>query len=565
VTASRIIAGWGKRHFGALLLLVFCLALYVPGLVALPPTDRDEARFAQASRQMLESGDFVDIRFQEESRYNKPIGIYWLQAASAALSDDAGRIWPYRLPSLIGAIVAVFLTVRVGSVLFDRRTGLIGAAMLAGSALLAVEARLATTDAVLLAAICLAQLVLAMTYLAARRGEGIGLWPALLFWAALGAGVLLKGPLIVLVTGTTVLTLSLLDRDFRWLRSLRPLVGVPLACAIVLPWLIAIAGISGTAFFHDSLGQDLFSKITAGRESHGAPPGWYLAMFPVCFWPFSLLVVLTLPWVWRNRHDPSVRFCLAWILPTWLVFEAIPSKLPHYVLPAYPAVALLTARALPALLDWAPRWKRVLFGIGAPVWLIITAGIASAAPLLRWWLDGRLDGVAIAAACVMLAFAVGALYLLRNRRQAQAFAAFGVAAVLVYGVGFGLALPRAEPLWLSPQIAAAVQATGGCPSPAVAAVGYAEPSLVFLVGTATKLTDSAAAAEMLLSDPCAFAVVADDADGGFRNSLAQFKAAPESVASFAGMNYSKGRRTRLTVYRVAARPADEGGGASLSP
>jgi 4-amino-4-deoxy-L-arabinose transferase-like glycosyltransferase len=557
--------GWGKRQVSALLLLLFCLALYVPGLVALPPTDRDEARFAQASRQMLESGDFVDIRFQDESRYNKPIGIYWLQAASAALSDESDRIWPYRLPSLFGAILAVFIAARIGTVLFDRRTGFIGAAMLAGSALMAVEARLATTDAMLLAAISLTQLVLAMAYLEARKGASIRLWAALLFWAALGAGILLKGPLIVLVSGTTALSLSILDRDFRWLRSLRPLVGLPLAGAIVLPWLIAIAGISGGAFFHDSLGQDLFAKVTAGRESHGAPPGWYLAMFPVCFWPFSLLVVLSLPWVWRNRHDPSVRFCLAWILPTWIVFEAIPSKLPHYVLPAYPAVALLTARALPSLLDWAPRWRRVLFAIGAPVWLLITAGIASAVPLLRWWLDGRLDAVAIATACVMLLCAGGALYLLRSRRQARAFAAFGAAAVLVYGVGFGVALPRAEQLWLSPQIAAAVRGTGGCPSPAVAAVGYSEPSLVFLVGTATKLTSGAVAAEMLLSDPCAFAVVDDEADGGFRSSLARFKAAPQSVASFDGMNYSKGRRTRLTVYRVAARPADEGSGASLSP
>jgi hypothetical protein len=96
-------------------------------------------------------------------------------------------------------------------------------------------------------------------------------------------------------------------------------------------------------------------------------------------------------------------------------------------------------------------------------------------------------------------------------------------------------------------------------------VGYAEPSLVFLVGTSTRLVDGAAAARLLLSQHCALAVVADEFDRAFRRSLALLKAAPESVASVAGVNYSNGQRTKLTVYRVAARPADGSAGASLSP
>ena len=72
------------RHYALLILL--CLAAFVPGIASLPPIDRDEPRFMQASKQMAESGDYVDIRFQEESRYKKPIGIYWLQSAAAAIS-----------------------------------------------------------------------------------------------------------------------------------------------------------------------------------------------------------------------------------------------------------------------------------------------------------------------------------------------------------------------------------------------------------------------------------------------------------------------------------------------
>src|SRR5271156_7183169 len=101
---SRIapwLAGW--RPYALLGLL--CLALYLPGMTAIPVLDRDEARFAEATRQMLESGDFLHIRFQNEARNQKPAGIYWLQAAAVSVfsAPESTAIWPYRLPSLIGA------------------------------------------------------------------------------------------------------------------------------------------------------------------------------------------------------------------------------------------------------------------------------------------------------------------------------------------------------------------------------------------------------------------------------------------------------------------------------
>src|SRR5215470_18226071 len=99
------------------LLCLLCFILYAPGLAAIPPLDRDEARFAQATRQMLEAGDFVRIRFQDEARNKKPIGIYWLQAAAVALfsSPESTAIWPYRLPSALGATAAVLLIFALGA------------------------------------------------------------------------------------------------------------------------------------------------------------------------------------------------------------------------------------------------------------------------------------------------------------------------------------------------------------------------------------------------------------------------------------------------------------------
>ncbi|HJT06635.1 MAG TPA: glycosyltransferase family 39 protein, partial [Stellaceae bacterium] len=150
---------WSQGWRPHALLSLLCLALYLPGLAALPPLDRDEARFAQATRQMLESRDFLRIRFQDEARNKKPAGIYWLQAAAVAALSDArsSAIWPYRLPSLIGAGAAVLLTFALGSHLVGRAAALTGAALLAAALGVVVEAHLAKTDAVLLATVAAAQ------------------------------------------------------------------------------------------------------------------------------------------------------------------------------------------------------------------------------------------------------------------------------------------------------------------------------------------------------------------------------------------------------------------------
>ncbi|HEX9491210.1 MAG TPA: glycosyltransferase family 39 protein, partial [Stellaceae bacterium] len=332
---ERCSAGW--RPYALLTLL--CLALYLPGIAALPPLDRDESRFAQATRQMLESGDFLRIRFQDEARNKKPVGIYWLQAASvAALSAaQSNAIWPYRLPSLFGATAAVLLTFALGRALVGSGAALLGAALLAGSLGLVVEAHLAKTDAMLLATAVAAQGALGIIYSRARRGGAPAPWPwALLFWAAQGAGLLIKGPVTPLVGLLTAGALSLADRDARWLRALRPLWGVPLMLAMAAPWFIAITAATNGAFLGDAVGHDLLGKLVGAQEAHGAPPGYYLLLIAASFWPGSLLLGPALAWAWQQRAAPAERFLIAWVVPFWIVLELVPTKLPHYILPVYP-------------------------------------------------------------------------------------------------------------------------------------------------------------------------------------------------------------------------------------
>src|SRR5918994_3511015 len=196
----------GSHARAVLVLIVVAMRAMLPGFFRIPPIDRDEARFAQATKQMVETGDYVDIRFQNEVRYKKPVGIYWLQAgvvkaaATLGVPDALTKIWLYRIPSLIGAIGAVLLTYWTALAFVSRRAAVLAGIMLAGSILLGGEARLAKTDAMLLLTCVAAMGAMARAYLGERRpsSSGLGSWavPAI-FWTALGAGILLKGPLIV--------------------------------------------------------------------------------------------------------------------------------------------------------------------------------------------------------------------------------------------------------------------------------------------------------------------------------------------------------------------------------
>ncbi len=338
----------------AALLIVFSLIAFIPGFFQIPPVDRDEARFAQATKQMVESGEYVDIRFQDEVRYKKPVGIYWLQAAAVKTGEALGlrnartTIWLYRLPSLFGAIGGVLLTYWAALAFVPRRTALVAALMMASSILLGVEARLAKTDAMLLLTCVAAMGAMARIYLTSRRAPETPLgWtmPAIL-WTALAGGVLIKGPLILMFVALTAVTLSIADRSARWMLRMRPFIGFAWMILLVLPWFIAIVAKSGDSFFVQAIGQDMLAKVASGQEAHGAPPGFYLLLFWVTFWPGCVLAGLAAPMVWKARREPGAQFLLAWLIPAWLVFEVVMTKLPHYVLPLYPAIAILIAGIL---------------------------------------------------------------------------------------------------------------------------------------------------------------------------------------------------------------------------
>ena len=537
-------------------LLVMCLLLWLPGALAMPPLDRDESRFAQASKPMIETGDFVDIRLGTGTRYNKPVGIYWLQAASAEVLGDAARdrIWTYRVPSLLGGYLAIWLLYRIGCLFSARETAFAAAALLGTSVLLTAETQIATTDAVLLAATLGAQSILLRVYLSSRSGtsQPPGRWLIRAGWFALAAGMLVKGPVIVGVLCATAFAVSLWDRDWRWLKTTRPFEGLAILILVVLPWAVAIAVQTHGAFYRQALGHDFAAKLAGGQESHGAPPGYYLALSTLTLWPAVLYALPAVGAAWAGRRSPHIRYLLAWAGASWLMFEAVPTKLPHYILPAYPALALLAAQwMLASPSDHALRGQRVLrliaiaqFAVGALVILVVTI----VAPL-RFG-DGILwTAVAIAAVgCIIAAVAVVAAYRGLQTRALLYAAASALVLVPTLTVGVG---PRLEALWISPRVAVLVakdRRPGDAP-PVVA--GYDEPSLIFLLGTKTRIASGAAAA-MQAAETGGLAVIEDRERSAFLAGLAARDTEAFPVDRLAGYDYSRGRAENLTIYRVAA-------------
>ena len=596
-----------KRPFALLALLG--LLLWLPGILSLPALDRDESRFAQSSRQMVESGDVVDIRFGHVPRYKKPVGIYWLQAASTRLAgmgrDD--RIWTYRLPSLLGAIAASWLTVWCALAVTGAEAAFLAGLLMLGTVLLTAEATIATTDAVVLACVLAVQGVLLRLYRAARETDfpppptRTVMWG----WAAVGFGILVKFPIVPGVALATLIGLTGWDFWWQrrkpapavtpaetpaktpakapaktpaktlaetpeaapaempaektvetpaeapvwaWLSVLKSWRGIGLVLLVILPWLVAITIQSQGMFFEESLGNDFAAKMAGGQESHGGWPGYYLLLSGLSFWPAILFVLPALALAVARRAEPGTRFLLAWAGSWWLVVELVPTKLPHYVIHAYPALAILTA-----MFVLNPRAARFLTAArwAAIAQYVIGAGLLCAVLILapRRFGEGAAWPVYTAAgagACLALAALVLAILHKPLPAVMLAFVSLLVfAPALTAYVG-----PRLDQLWISERLKAMVEAARQPNDGQPALAGYQEPSLVFALGKDVVLADGKGAAEAS-ARAGGLALVEDEAKGDFLARLAELQADAKEVNALTGINYSRGRKVHVTVYRVA--------------
>lgn len=549
---------WMRAWRGPALAALLAFLAGAPAVFALPPLDRDESRFAQATTQMLETGDFTNINFQDQPRHKKPVGIHWMQAATVSVfsSPEARAIWAYRLPSLLGAMIAAAACVWGARAFWGAGASFTAGAILGVSTLLSIEANFAKTDAVLCAAVTVAMAALARFYAAARGVEGgAARLPAdsrvlAIFWLAVGTAILVKGPVGPMVVGLALLALWAMDRDLCWAKNLQWWWGLVVCLALFGPWALSITVATDGGFWTEAIGGDLAPKLNSGDEGHDGPPGYHLLLSPLTLFPATLLLPAAAVVAWTRRNEPAVRFALAWSLPTLLVFEILPTKLPHYVLPAFGGLAWLLAAALDGPKSAWTRW------LGAA--LSAAAGLAFAAVGLvavsEYGDPGDTAWAAAAGGLFAGAGLVGAVALLQ-RASRTAFATTAALAVAAHGVLLAGLAPRLEPLWVSDQTSRALAEAGLHPrsglAPGPAAVsGYAEPSLVFALGSRTGLGGAEEAAEAVEQGRTAVVEAADLP--AFRAELAERGVDARAAGQVAGTNYSKGDPATLTIFAPAA-------------
>ena len=334
-----------------LLLLFFAfLGFYAAGDWALPLVDRDEPRFAEASREMLEHADFVVPYFNNQTRFDKPPLIYWLQ--DAAYKIFGKNEFAARLPSGVCGALATVVIALWGSQLHDPKTGWRAALMFGLCVQTIVHAHAAVADMAMIAA-STASAWAGWNWLKAHRGDrqrARGWWLA--FWGLLAVGFLAKGPIAWVPIGMTGWTAARMERGKRpgapgWM------LGAVLMLALVGIWGIPALVRTHGQFAAVGLGKHVVMRSVSPLEGHGAKT-WqtYAVMFPFFFvtvWPGFFPWSLWLPaaagalWVRRHQWRLDETYLVTGIALVFGIFTLSWTKLPHYTLPAFPFMALLLA------------------------------------------------------------------------------------------------------------------------------------------------------------------------------------------------------------------------------
>ncbi len=428
-----------KQTRSLLIVILFSLLVFAPGITRIPLIDHDSAVFAQASKQMAERQSPWQTKIQDKTQNNKQPGVHWLQASAVKwLSPNhLNAPWPYRLPSLLGALLAVLLTFAFAKKYFTLRTATISALLLASSILLIVEAHLATTAAMLLGIIVLMQGALWRLYQPPSADQNNLPW-LLTFWGAMAAGIFIS-PVAPIFAFATIAFLCSWDRSWHCLKIIKLPFGLLFLFAIIAVWMHAF-----NLSFH---ARDFFPKFT-----HSIPPGFYFILLPLTLWPGVLFFWHGAIHAWQQRSQPAIRFCIAWIVPSWILFALTPIKLPQMLLPVYPAIVMLIAHAIEHF-DTAssPRWGRFLMSFMTIVWAVVSFGLIWLMVLVPYYLTRE---VCIAHTLISSALMIltGIILQYKAHKPMRSVLLMSLASFLLLAPTLQFRVPQLKALWLSHQV-----------------------------------------------------------------------------------------------------------------
>ena len=551
-----------KRRWHIMILAMLTLAMVLPGLASLPVIDRDEARFAQASVQMADTNDLLNIRLQDEARNKKPAVTYWAQTAMIKVfaRDGENRIWAQRIPSVLAALLTILALYWGGLRMVGRKAALIGCALLATSLIFVFEGHIAKTDALL----CASTTVMFASLGRLRNGAGRReVWA---FWIALGLSIMVKGPIGPMLAILSLMSLWAWERKLSWARPLLNWPAILLFVLIWLPWGMAMYVVTDGAFYIESLGKDFGGKVVSGQENHGAPPGSHSLAIWATLWPASLFLLPGLAYAVRavrsggdNSVIRSMRFILCWAVPFWCLIEIMPTKLPHYGLPVFPALCLMMGTAILAM-SQIKGFGKTRF-IGGLLFIISTALVIGAvlfAQSLYGDMDKAFVGYVICGVSGIIAILAG--FALWGNKVRLSLGAALLSSMIVMIGAYSYILPNLTEFKTSERLAVELDRFApNIQSRAIHSPHFTEPSLIYHVGTNINLK----AGEIDLSGGKLVILNALRDENEILNetliiSAKSRGACLERSNPVKGFNYSKGDPLNLIILKeapcAAARP-----------
>ena len=493
----------------ALLLASACVYLIGNGSVTL--WDRDEPRYAETSRQMLTTGDWVVPHYLDKPRTAKPALIYWCQATAMKIFGD--NEFAARFPSALATIILLTVLWIVLSRHMGSQFALWTVFIFATSGLTIAAAKMCITDAVLLLWVTIGQICLYAIY------RGRWSWPVVLTLAvSIGLAGLTKGPVILGIQATTVIALGVLraidlywysrrplpdvfpddapedrgisyqrirspaapvDQRYRTLIPLKVFVAIAVVIAIVLPWVLMV-NYRSSGFLFTSL-INVWDRMMTPLEQHSGPPGYYFLTVWLTFFPWSLLLPLAIGLAFHRRADPRTRFVLAAIFGPWIMLECVRTKLPHYLLPVFPPLAFLTADALlRCIRGEIADLRSKAFVIPVGIWAVLVAAAAAAPWVVKY--DPLPKGAMTVLSIYGAIFGFSVFAAFKARRIVIGAIAMGLGTFGFIFILYGWYLPNAQFLRASPRVAKILIDNNVTHPGQVIMLDYMEPSLAFAQG-----------------------------------------------------------------------------------
>ena len=543
-----------ESKYNKYILFILLFFNFFLSLNALPPLDRDESRYLQSTKQMIETSDYINIKFLDTARVKKPPGIYWLQAGTVQIVKEIFflekiPVWVYRLPSAIGATIAVWLTLLIGKTLFNKRVGFIAALLLMSTPLIIVESHIAKTDSVLLACVLFPLLALAKIISASDLKEKL-ISDSFLYWAwfILGISLLIKGPIGLLIVFLTIISLKLSKINFKF-SDLKIRKGVYYFFLGSLPCFIWLYHVDTSHFVQQSIVNDMLMKVIKGQESHGAYPGFYLITSLLSCWPISLFLIPLFLWVYKNIRDKKIVFLLSWLVPAWIIFEFIPTKLSHYILPLIPSLSILTAAMIVDIKKNDFYFLKNRFYKALLYFFSLTPIILGG---LILYIDQRFFGnnsaYSLIVALIFFITFITSLYFLFKNNYLFSGILHSFTNIVCLSIMLIFIFPNLKFLWVSEQIYEYVSKHKIQRS--VVLMGYSEPSAVFRLGSDTYIANNVDEAfARMKNGKKNLLIIESKFEKEFLekeklNNLILFK----HNKIIKGLNYSKGKNVLLSIY-----------------